>query len=335
MVKRILVLNSYTLTTRRAEEQVRIRAFLEGLERGGYRRVHDVEIDIIDSNSLPELEAQTREALRRPVDLIHAVGTPNAIVAIRCGGNIPIVYYGAHPEGAGEAACRRAGVVGVVLTLPFTQNYKRFRLIRKLFPNVRRVWVPFYEETVFCQTDMKAKHRAHRTGNNMSPWLDGNGFRVGYRGLAGLCYVIGLEYREFVYHNRQDLLWGLEYINPGDGLLMPYNDSVYCAGAPSALTDFALVRNIPLFWNNNTEATRIGAVAAISGCFHEAGVLTGRMACSILNGIPPESLQSLTSSKTYGSLNLARAHALGLDPAPEVMAHFDEVVAEDAIAVSA
>jgi len=334
MGKRILVLNSYTLTSRRAQEQVRIRAFLEGLEQGGYRPGQDVKIDIIDSNSLRELEAQTREALRQPVNVIHAVGTPNAIVAIHCGGKTPIVYYGAHPEGAGEATCRRDGVVGVILTLPFTQNYKRFRLIRKLFPNVKRVWVPFYEETVFCQAEMKAKHRTHRSGNSLSPWLDGNCSLVGYRGLAALCYVIGLEYREFVYRNCQDLLWGLDSIDPSDGLLMPYNDSVYCAGAPLALTDFALARGIPLFWNNNTEATRIGAVAAISGCFREAGVETGRMAASILDGNPPRSVHSLTSSKTYGSLNLARAHALGLDPPPEIIAQFDEIVVQDASVVS-
>lgn len=335
MAKRILVLNSYTLTPRRAEQQVRIRAFLEGLEQGGYRPGQDVEVDIIDSNSLPELEALTREALCRPVSVIHAVGTPNAIVATHCGGNTPIVYYGAHPEGAGEAICRRAGVVGVVLTLPFTQNYKRFRLIRKLFPNVKRVWVPFYQETVFCQPDMNAMHNAHRNGNSASPWLDGNCSTVGYPSLAGLCYIIGLEYREFVYRDCQDLLSGLEYINASDGLLMPYNDSVYCAGAPSTLADFALVHRIPLFWNNNTEATRIGAVAAISGCFREAGVETGRMAASILDGIAPQRVQSLTSSKTYGSLNLDRAHALGLDPAPEVVAQFDEIISEDASVVSA
>src|SRR5262249_7195285 len=155
--KRILILNSYTLTSRSAVDQVRLRAFFEGLEQGGYKRGQNVDFDIVDSNSLHELEARTREAVRRPIDVIQGVGTPNAIVAIECGGGVPVVYYGAHPEGAGEAACKRDGVVGLRLTLPLTQSYKRFRLIKALFPNARRLWVPFYEETVFCQTDMKSK----------------------------------------------------------------------------------------------------------------------------------------------------------------------------------
>jgi ABC-type uncharacterized transport system substrate-binding protein len=331
MGKRVLVLNSYTLTSRRAEDQVRIRSFFEGLEQGGYRRGHNVDISIVDSNSLRELETRTREAARQPLDVIHAVGTPNAIVAAKCGGGVPVVYYGAHPEGAGESTCREAGVVGMVLTLPFTQNYKHFRFIRKLFPGLKRVWVPFYEDTVFCRPEMRAQHRRHRGGNgtsSKSPWIAGDSPSVGYRSLAGLCYIIGVEYREFVYRDRDDLLWGLDFIERSNccDLLMPYNDSVYCEGAPAALGDFAVEQGVPLFWNNNTEATHIGAVAAISGCFREAGIATGKMAAAILDGASPRDVKRLTSSKTYGSLNTARARALGLEPADEVIAQFDEVI---------
>lgn len=330
MGKRVLVLNSYTLTSRRAEELVRIRSFFEGLEQGGYRRGDNVEVCVVDSNSLQELETQTREAARGPLDVIHAVGTPNAIVAAQCGGGVPVVYYGAHPEGAGEAACREAGAVGMVLTLPFTQNYKHFRFIRKLFPDLKRVWVPFYEGTVFCRPEMRARHRLHR-GNGKSPdgpWIPGDSPLVGYRSLAGLCYILGVEYREFVYRDRDDLLWGLDFVGRGEcrDLLMPYNDSVYCEGAPAALGRFSVEQGVPLFWNNNTEATHIGAVAAISGCFREAGVATGKMAAAILDGASPRDVSPLTSSKTYGSLNVVRARALGLEPAPEVVARFDEVI---------
>jgi ABC-type uncharacterized transport system substrate-binding protein len=328
--KRVLVLNSYTLTSRRAEDQVRIRSFLKGLEEGGYRRGHNVDVDIVDSNSLQELESRTISATKEPLDVIHAVGTPNAIVGAQCGGGVPVVYYGAHPEGAGEAACRQDGVTGMVLTLPFTQNYKQFRFIRKLFPNLKRVWVPFYEGTVFCHPQMKSNHRRHRDGNNFSsPWISGSSPLVGYRSLANLCYIIGLEYQEFVYRDEEDLRSGLGFIERDSGcsnLLMPYNDSVYCTGAPSTLGRFSGESGIPLFWNNNTEATRIGAVAAISGCFREAGVATGKMTASILDGVNPQSVQLLTSTKTYGSLNLTCARSLGLEPTAQVVAQFDEVI---------
>jgi ABC-type uncharacterized transport system substrate-binding protein len=327
MVKNILILNSYTLTSRRAEDQVRIRSFFDGLELAGYRRGHNVDVEIVDSNSLSELKTETRKAAQAGVDVIHAVGTPNAIVAAECGNGVPVVYYGAHPEGAGEAACRRAGVSGMVLTLPFTHNYKHFRFISKLFPNLKRVWVPFYEGTVFCQPEMKSIHRNHRR-HGKSPWISGSEPLIGYRSLANLCYIIGVDYREFVYRDREDLLWGLDYVDgvADSDVLMPYNDSVYCEGVPAVLGTISLERNIPLFWNNNTEATQIGAVAAISGCFREAGIETGKMAAAILDGANPRNVGLLTSTKTYSSLNLARAHALGLEPPADVVAHFDEVI---------
>lgn len=327
MRKRVLVLNSYTLTDRRAEDQVRISSFFEGLEQSGYARGHNIDVEIADSNSLYELEARTRRATEQGLDVIHAVGTPNAIVAAECGGGVPIVYYGAHPEGAGQEACRRAKATGMVLTLPFTQNYKRFRFIRKLFPSLKRLWVPFFEGTVFCQPQMALRHRSYFASTG-SPWMPGTSPHIGFRSLASLCYIIGLEYNEFVYKDADHLRAGIESISSEQcsDVLMPYNDSVYCDGAPAVLTGFAVERNIPLFWNNNTEATQLGAVAAISGCFREAGLATGRMAAEILDGVPPQKIQQLVSTKTYGSLNMPRARTLGLKLSDEVVASFDEVI---------
>ena len=327
MVKQILVLNSYTLTSKRAEDQVRIRSFLNGLELAGYKPGYNVDVQIVDSNSLRELEIETKKATQAGLDVIHAVGTPNAIVAAECGNGVPVVYYGAHPEGAGEAACRKASISGMVLTLPFTQNYKHFRFIRKLFPKLKTLWVPFYEGTVFCQPEMKAIHQSRRS-TGKSPWIAGTESSIGYRSLANLCYIIGVDYREFVYRDSEDLLWGLDQVDNVDGgdVLMSYNDSVYCEGAPATLGTFSINSNIPLFWNNNTEATQIGAVAAISGCFREAGIETGKMAGAILDGAHPRNVGILKSTKTYSSLNAVRAHALGLEPAADVVDCFDEVI---------
>jgi len=151
---------------------------------------------------------------------------------------------------------------------------------------------------------------------------------VGYRSLAGLCYIIGVEYNEFVYKDANHLRAGLASIRSDDcsDVLMPYNDSVYCEGAPSVLSNFAVENHVPLFWNNNTEATQLGAVAAISGCFREAGFTTGKITAEILDGVPPRSIEPLISTKTYGSLNIARARALGLKPTAEVIAQFDELI---------
>lgn len=325
--KQVLLLNSYTLTHRRPEEQVRVQAFFTGLEEAGWHRGDNVVVEILDSNDLEALERQMTAALglQRP-DLIHAVGTPNAILAVQCGGGIPVVYYGAHPEGVGVTELGLDHVRGVRLTLPFTSNYKSYRFLRRLLPKVRRVWVPFYEGTVFCPRHMKQLHRDFRCKYPGSQWIAGDSEWVGYRTLAGLHYIIGLEYRELVYRDVADLKAALFKIDPERALLMPYNDSVYCAGAPSLLTSFAAAANLPLIWNNNPEATRIGALAAIAGCFREAGALCGRQAAHILATGSTAGIESVVSSRSFASFNLGRAAALGLEVGHDVLSYFDEIL---------
>ena len=324
--RRVLILNSYTLTQRCAEEQVRVRYFIAGLAQSGYRRGENLEIEILDSNDLEELEAQLCLALADPPDLIHAVGTPNAIVAAKWAGEIPIVYYGAHPEQVGTAECSGENLCGVTLTLPFTSDYKRYRFVRRFLPRVRRIYVPFYEGTVFCPPAMAEKHRRFRRAAIGSPWVPMDSELVGYRSLAGLNYIVGLDYRELVYRDAEDLRAALAAVEPEGALLMPYNDSVYCRDAPGLLCRFAIEARLPLIWNNNPEATRIGALAAIAGCFKEAGLVCGGQAAQILDTGNIVDVEPRTSTKSYASLHLGRVDELGLDLDDEVFSYFDELI---------
>lgn len=323
---RVLILNSYTLTGGRPEEQVRICSFLEGLAHGGYRAGENVEIEILDSNDLGELARLLHDALAKPADLIHAVGTPNAILAAGQAGGIPIVYYGAHPEGAGWEDCSRSNLCGMALALPFTAHYKSFRFLRKLVPEAERIWVPFFAGTVFCSTAMRDRHRRSRAAESGSRWVPMNSEHVGYRSLAGLADVIGLDYRELVYEDADDLAEGLAEMDLGRAVLMSYNDGVYCAGAPALLAGFSRDTGVPLVWNNNPEATRIGALAAFAGCFREAGLATGEMASRLLDGATPAQLGHLSATRSFASLNLRRAGELGFAYAPDVLARFDEIL---------
>lgn len=324
--KRVLILNSYTLTTKPPEQQVRVRYFMKGLAEGGYRLGENLNVDIVDSNELQVIESRLTEALDNPPDLIHAVGTPNAILALKQAGDLPIVYYGAHPEQVGESDCARDNLCGVILTLPFTANYKNFRFLRKFLPQIKRVYVPFYEGTVFCPPAMRDKHRRFRSTTQGSPWIPMDSELIGYRSLAGLCDIIGLDYRELVFPDALDLSKALSAIEPEDALLMSYNDNAYCRDAARVMTDFSVESRMPLIWNNNAEATQIGALAAVAGCFKEAGRVTGQKAAQILDGIPPQQVGSQTSSKQYSSLNLQRARELGLSFGDDVLAYFDEKI---------
>ncbi len=325
--KRILILNSYTLTDRRAEEQVRVRAFLAGLAERGWKVGRDVDVEILDSNDLAELERLLVASMAaRPPDVIHAVGTPNAVLAAERAGRTPIVYYGAHPERAGAAACARENIRGVVLTLPFTSSYKRYRFVRKLVPAVRTVYVPFYAGTVFCPEAMREKHERFRRATQRSPWIPGGSELIGYRTLACLHEIVGLEYRELVYRDSSGLEQALTCVDPSRALLMAYNDTVYCPGAPRVLARFCREARMPFLWNNNPEATRIGAVAAIASCFEEAGQVCAGQAARILETGSTAGVESQVATRTFASLDLGRASELGLAPSEEVLAYFDEII---------
>jgi ABC-type uncharacterized transport system, periplasmic component len=323
---RVLILNSYTLTGSRPEEQVRIRYFLEGMASGGFRAGEDVDVEILDSNDLDELAELLHTARARPVDVIHAVGTPNAILAAEQTGDVPIVYYGAHPEGAGWEGCCRGNLCGLALALPFTADYKSFRFLRKLVPEAERIWVPFYAGTVFCSATMRDRHRRFRAADGGSRWVPMGSEHVGYRSLAGLCDIIGLDYRELVYEDSDDLAEGLGEIDLRRSVVMSYNDNVYCAGVPELLAAFSRDTGVPLVWNNNPEATHIGALAAFAGCFREAGLVTGAMAARLLAGATPAELGHRSATASFASLNLRRAAELGFAYSPDVLSRFDEIL---------
>lgn len=326
-MKKIVVLHSYRLTDEvPVLDLVRIRYFFYGLEREGYVKDKDYSVKIIDSNDLDEIESGLlQETEKGNTDLIHAVGTPNAAIAAKFTKDIPIVYYGAHPQDSGKKECRQENMCGLVLTLPFTSSYKKFRFTRKLFPHLKNIYVPYYEGTIFCHDDLKEKHNIFRNKNNGPGWVEMNSEYIGYSSLSGLCYIIGLNYFEHVYKDVDELRTALELIDPKETMLMPYNDTVYCKGAPEALIAASNRKKIPLLWNNNPQATRIGAVAAVVSCFKEAGSITGSMAGRVLNGVKPSDIGFPVAKNSYASINLTNARNMGLEFSAEVLKYFNEI----------
>lgn len=330
-MKRIIILHSYSLGDRDPYDFVRVKSFLKGLEEEGYRKDENFIIDMIDSNDLYFLKSQLDARKKDPIDLIHAVGTPNAAIATEFSHRIPIVYYGAHPEDVGKKECRRGNICGMVLTLPFTASYKNFRFVRKLLPSVRNIYVPFYQGTIFCHPEMKEKYQAYRRNNGEPGWVEADSDYIGYKALAGLCYIIGLNYHEYLYRDIAELRRMLSLIQPEESMIMPYNDSVYCSQAPRHLCTMSNELNVPLLWNNNPEATRIGALAAVAGCFEEAGTETGRMAGRVLNGETPAQIGFKVSTRSYASINLNVANDMGIDFPGNVLDYFNEILPDGII----
>jgi putative ABC transport system substrate-binding protein len=325
-MKKIIILNSYTLSNKEASGQVRIKSFFEGLREEGYINGDNLGVEIVDSNDLDVIETSLRKSLERGAHLIHAIGSPNCAISAKLTSTIPIVYYGAHPEGVGTEECHKQNTCGITLTLPFTAGYKNFRFIKKLIPPIQSVYVPFYENTLFCHEQMKKNYETLRDRYNNKSWLPMDSEFIGYRSLAGLCYIIGIKYHEFLYRDTGELTYVLDSIEGDGSVIMPYNDSVYCKDAPKLMIDASLERRIPLLWNNNPEATQLGALAAVASCFKEAGLNTGKMAGKILNGATPSDMGYHHSTQSYASINLNSARRFGLEIPPNILEYFNEII---------
>ena len=335
-MRRIAVLNSYNLPPVFGRDTLRIRGFVERLAAAGLREGRDFELIVVDEEERDAMaEAARRLAVdvnAGGVDLFYAIGTPNAVAAADATSEIPIVYFGAHPEGIADTTCAAPNVTGKIFALPFTGSYKNFRIVRTLLPRIRRVWVPFFEGTVFVRPEMRELHRraAERAGRRV--WLsgrDGTESQIGFKTLAGLGYVVDLEYRELVYTDVAELDAALDEVDPRDGLVMPYNENFHCPGAVERLLE-AGRQGLPMIWNNNAQIATRGILAGIGADWTLLGRQSGDAAARILNGTPPAAIPRELHPNQVGWINLDAAERLGLAPSGDVLAYFARQVTDGA-----
>ncbi|HEX9944970.1 MAG TPA: ABC transporter substrate binding protein [Thermoanaerobaculia bacterium] len=322
-MRRIAVLNSYNLPGVAGRDTLRVRTFLEGLAAAGWREGSDFELVLVDEEDRPRMEGEARRLAADGVDLFHAIGTPNAVAAARASATIPVVYYGAHPEGVADEVCGAPNVTGRIFALPFTASYKNFRFVRRFLPRVRTVWTPFFEGTVFVRPEMRELHRAARDRAGRRVWLSGSAGPVGFRTLAGLAYIVGVEYRELVYADAEELERALAEADPADGMLMPYNESFHCPGAVDTVLRVSRERGLPVIWNNNAQIAACGVLAGIGADWALLGRQSGEAAARILDGTPPAALPRTPHPNQVGWLNLDVAQRLGLDFDDEVLSYFE------------
>jgi ABC-type uncharacterized transport system substrate-binding protein len=322
-MKRIGVLNSYSFPRYPGRQTRRVQGFLEGLASGGWIEGRDFELRLVDSETQSEAEESARRFVAEGVDLIHGFGTGNTLPAIQATAEIPIVYYGSHPEGLGREECKARNVTGEELHIPFTSNYKKFRFLRRLLPRARVVWVPFYDRTMFVSDEMRRLYREAWDEAGGPVWFTGEAPRLCFRSIAGLCYIAGVEYRETVYADTAELVQALERIDPRDGVIMPYNEPFTSPGGPDAILRFCLERDVPIVWNNNPQVAALGGLCGIGADFAAMGREAGRRAAAILDGAKPWELPRGDHTGQIAWINLDTARRLGLDPDPDVLASFD------------
>jgi ABC-type uncharacterized transport system substrate-binding protein/acyl carrier protein len=317
------LLNSYNIPGLPGGKTGRIRSFLEGLARGGLEEGREFQVDLVDTDDLKTVKAESRRMVESGVALIHAVGTINAVAAARATSSIPVVYYGAHPEGRGDAECAAPNVTGLVLVLPLTQTPASFQMVRELVPRAKVIYAPFVHGTVFLSERMEAIHRAARHERGPGAWLSARDGPVGFESLARIAAEVGLEYRELVYGDLAELALALELIDPGESILMPFNESFFLAGAPGLLVSASLQRKLPLIWNNNAYMAGLGTLAGVGADFDAAGLRCGEIAAAILRGREPAEIPRVRRTVQLAWINLDTAELLGLAPSPGVLRGFD------------
>jgi len=328
-MRRVAVLNSYNLPrVARGRQTLRVRAFVDALAEAGLAEGRDYELVLVDHEEPQETQAAARRLAAEGVDLFHAIGTPNTVAAAQATSDIPIVYYGAHPEGIADAVCAAPNLTGRIFALPFTSGYKKFRFLGSFLPHVRRVWTPFYEATVFVRPEMRRLHRDARNGSGQPRWLSGETAKVGFRTLAGLGYVIGVEYLELVFASPEELRRALAEVDPEDGVLMPYNESFHCPGAVEAIFEESRSRGLPVIWNNNAQVAVEGVLSGIGADWELLGRQSGEAAAAILGGTPPAALPRTLHQEQVAWINLDAASRLGLDLDDESLAYFDRRVVD-------
>jgi len=325
-VRAATVLSYYSLPRQPGRETPHVRAFVAALAADGWREGQDFTLAVWDVESEEEAAATARRVAASGVDLIHACGTALSVAAARATRRIPIVYYGSHPGGVGRQELAADNVTGQEIHIPLTSSYKGFRFLPRLVPRMRKVWVPFFERSIFVSRHARALHRAARERKGRPVWLSGEAPRIGFPHLAGLAYVIGVEYRELVYTASAEIAPALAGIDPADGLLMLFQEPFYPPGAVEQLLAAAAEHRLPLVWNNNPPAAALGALAGVGVDFVAMGRAAGQAAARILAGTAPRDLPRSVHKSCVAWINLDTAETLGLSPDMDVLKFFNRKI---------
>ena len=320
----VAVLNSYNIPPGKAgRESMRVQGFLQALAGNGWIEGRDFDFTLLDIEERPAMHAAVRELVRQGVDVIQAYGTPNGVAAAEVAGEVPIIYCGAHPEGIGAATLGADHITGKVLALPFTSSYKNFRFLRRFLPQVKTVWTAFFEDTVFVRPEMRLLHRAARDRAGRRVWLSGRQGPVGFRTLAGLGDIIGVEYRELVFADARELGDALAEIDPKTGVFMNYNELLHCPEAFATMLARTTEMGVPTIFNNNAQAVTLGLLAGIAADWAKLGRQSGEIAAKILDGAHPRDFPREVHAEQVAWINLDTARRLGLDLDDEVLGYFD------------
>jgi ABC-type uncharacterized transport system substrate-binding protein len=259
------------------------------------------------------------------VGLLIVPGTDSAVRIAEVNQDIPVVYFGAHPENNGMELLNHPNITGVRLNLPLIWSYENFSLLKSVAPDLERLYFPLNLSSEFAFPNVKKNYELSRAKKE-GFWITHPSSHIGYRSVAFMAERLGVSFHEGPYATLAELEAGLDTMRVERSALIGFNDTVLNGKAVDALLAYSRARRVPLFWVNNASIIKQAGVADFSSDFEAVGRLVGQMSLSILrDGKPASEVPFENDPGQKLTLNLPGCNDLGLSVAPEVRARFNEV----------
>ena len=259
------------------------------------------------------------------VGLIIIPGTDSAIRIAEVNTEIPMLYFGAHPENNGMDLLCHPAITGVRLNLPLIWRYDNFYLLKALCPDLARVYFPLNLNSEFAFPNVKTNYGISRA-KKQPFWIPGSSSNIGYRSVHFLAERLTVDYFEGPFATVDELRAGLDAMTPERSAVIGFNDTVLSDAAVAAIIDVVRAKRIPLFWVNNAAIVKVAGVADFSSDFEAIGRLLATMSLSILrDGKLVKEIPFQDDPGQRLTLNLPGCNDLGISVLPEVQARFNEV----------
>jgi putative ABC transport system substrate-binding protein len=278
-------------------------AFRQGLGESGYADGRNVLIEYRWAEGhyerLPSLAA---DLVRRPVNVIAALGTPAAPAANAATSTIPIVFrIGVDPVELGLVASlsRPGGNLTGVVSQNLELEPKRLELLHELVPTIEVVAALINPTSPNSEAQLRdLQAAAHALGLTIKPIRAGNDFEfaAAFEALAQMrAGALVITSDPFLFTRREQI----------SALALQHR--VPCI---AAFREYAAAGALMSYGGSNTESYRV------------AGAYTGR----ILKGEKPSTLPVQQLAKIELVVNLKTARALGIAVPLALLTRADEVI---------
>jgi putative tryptophan/tyrosine transport system substrate-binding protein len=293
------------LSTRSRDESARLlSAFQRGLVEGGYTDEQNVTVEYRWALSrYDRLEALATELVRRPVNMIVAVGgEPSTRAARAATATIPIVAtFSSDPVASGlvVSLSRPGGNLTGISDLSTTLEPKRLGLLHELVPQAAIIAVllnPTFPSASQQLKDLEGAARAIGAQLHMLRVSTDEQVELAFASIAQL-HVPAL-------------------IVAADGFLLSRRDKIVELAARHAVPGMYFFRDYVLAGGLMSYGTDLADV------YQQIGIYAGR----VLKGAKPADLPIMQPTKFELLINLKTAKTLGIEIPANLLARADEVI---------